>query len=234
MAALTRHGTTLRQLQSQEQKLTKKNKLKKRKVKSDAESQVDESSEEQSSGKGDENIDQLKSNIKQTREVVEQLTELTDALLFEGETDAYDLTKADWTHRFKLESIAAKRPPEDLNNSIAAKKPRHNYFGDTSTQNSTATPQQAQVMWEYRGNGDGAIHGPFTSQQMKEWTSCGYFVGESAVDIRRVGSDAESKSEAKSDADDLMADLMDDEDEEKVDSSNEWMRSDAVDFNAYL
>jgi hypothetical protein len=50
------------------------------------------------------------------------------------------------------------------------------------------------------------------------------------VDIRQVGR---SKTDEKIDADDLMADLMGD-DEEKADAANEWMRSDAVDFNAYL
>jgi CD2 antigen cytoplasmic tail-binding protein 2 len=91
-------------------------------------------------------------------------------------------------------------------------------------------------MWEYKGNEDGAIHGPFTTKQMLEWTSCGYFVGANAVDIRRVGSGNAGDAGVKSDVDDLMADLMEDEEEseKKADGSNEWMRSDAVDFNSYL
>ncbi|KAL3789756.1 hypothetical protein HJC23_006749 [Cyclotella cryptica] len=90
-------------------------------------------------------------------------------------------------------------------------------------------------MWEYKLNEDGAIHGPFTSRQMLEWTSCGYFVGASAVDIRQVGSGKAGDVNEKTDVDDLMADLMEDEEvsEEKT-RSNEWMRSDAVDFNLYL
>ena len=115
--------------------------------------------------------------------------------------------------------------------------------------------EQAEVvMWEYKDNTLGALRGPFSSKQMLDWTSCGYFVGESAVDIRRVGSnnvvDTKPKSseeeDAKADVDDLMADLMDDDDnadgggeaktkKEDADSSaSTWMRSDRIDFSLYL
>ena len=228
MMALRRHGSTLRHLQQREQKLQKKNGLKKRKAKT--------GSVEQNSH--NDGLDEVKNEIKQIRETVEELTELADALLFEGETDAYDLTKADWIHRFKLDGNAKRPAAESLTNGATVKKSRHNYFGgnaaastaapsttDTTTQNSNKLEQA--IMWEYKGNEDGSIHGPFTSKQMLEWTSCGYFVGDSAVDIRQIG-----KTEDKTDADDLMADLMDDDDEKT--EANEWMRSDAVDFNAYL
>ena len=77
-------------------------------------------------------------------------------------------------------------------NIFGWKKQRRGYFEDTTTNTDAATangesanqsdPVQPhlndQVMWEYRGNEDGAIHGPYTSKQMMEWTSCGYFVGD--------------------------------------------------------
>eukprot|EP00804_Cyclotella_cryptica_P026428 CCRYP_008093-RF/>CCRYP_008093-RF protein AED:0.39 eAED:0.42 QI:0/0/0/1/0/0/2/0/554 len=247
MTALTRHGSALRQLQAQEQKLAKKNKVKKRKQKptTDDEAVVDSSTTQSSAEKDDENIDLLKSKIKQTREAVEELTELADALLFEGETDAYELTKSDWIHRFKLDDgNIAKRPPEVMDGALPSKKARRNYFSDTTTTSSNddamqkeekSTSQHTEIMWEYKGNEDGAIHGPFTSRQMLEWTSCGYFVGASAVDIRQVGSGKTGDIGEKTDVDDLMADLMEDEEvsEDKA-GSNEWMRSDAVDFNLYL
>lgn len=225
MMALTRHGSTLRQLQNQERVAKKHGKKRKAKSSADSENHKDDS------------VDQLKARIKQMREVVEELTELADALLFEGEADAYELTKADWIHRFKLHG-GVKRPPEtqSLEENIA-KKPRHDYFGvaadsiNEATIQNTTKPQHESVMWEYKGNEDGVIHGPYTSQQMLEWTSCGYFVGASAVDIRQVGK----KAEEETNVDDLMADLMeDDDDEEKAETSNDWMRSDAVDFSAYL
>ena len=46
---------------------------------------------------------QLKIEIESTRDVVEELTELADGLLFGGETEAYELTRKDWNHRFKLD-----------------------------------------------------------------------------------------------------------------------------------
>ena len=87
---------------------------------------------------------------------------------------------------------------------------------------------------------------------MMEWTSCGYFVGDSAVDIRRVGNassevgivkTAEESAPAKTDVDDLMADLESDEEDNdndgdktsaNVDAESSWMRSDRVDFSLYL
>ena len=93
-------------------------------------------------------------------------------------------------------------------------------------------------MWEYKGNEDGTIHGPYTTQQMLQWTTCGYFVGESAVDIRQVRDNSNRETNEKDAVDDLMADLMDDEEGQQTTTAlvadNEWLRSDAVDFNSYL
>ena len=259
MMALTRHGSSLREMQARIHKMEKRIKLKKRK----SSKNNDDASDKPAASEGDDEMKQIKSQMEQTRTVVEELTELADALLFEGETDAYELTKADWTHRFKLASVnGGKRSSDDVEAGVVAKKARHDYFGEAGGTADTfsthqvaaaaAAPPSADVMWEYKGNEDGAIHGPYTSRQMMEWTSCGYFVGESAVDIRRVEStagittaDAASKAESKeTDVDDLMADLLDDDDEEgdtKEEASgsaaahgSSWMRSDRVDFSLYL
>ena len=240
MMALTRHGSTIRQLSSQEQKL-KKSFVKKRKAKS--------SNNEPTGNYADDDISQLKTKIKEVREVVEELTELTDALLFKGETDAYELTREDWIHRFKLHG-KKRIPVEELQDDGAVKKkPRHNYFADNDAKVSThkiqtnveSQQQQQQqpqiVMWEYKGNEDGTIHGPYTTQQMLQWTTCGYFIGESAVDIRQVRNNSIDAEEKEVDVvDDLMTDLMDDEDESQsaTMADNEWLRSDAIDFNTYL
>ena len=87
---------------------------------------------------------------------------------------------------------------------------------------------------------------------MLGWIQAGYFVGEAAVDVRRVasangvgggaGDDAAAKKAAETaTADDLMADLMDSDDDEggeeakvETDAANEWERSDKVDFKSYL
>ena len=261
MMALTRHGASIRQLQSQQQKLAKKSKIKKRKSSKSKKEDDTASTTSSSSDNIDVEVKQLKVKVEQTRECVEELTELADVLLFGGETEAYELTKSDWIHKFKLEqyfpsssaaAVKRKRPLEGEEDTT--KKKSKGYF-DTDTEETTKVadntnkpPEESVVMWEYKGNEDGTIHGPYTSQQMKDWTSCGYFVGESAVDIRRVeSSDAgkndskqESKEEdTKADVDDLMADLMDDDDAEvetkkESEDTSAWMRSDRVDFSLYL
>ena len=260
MKALTRHGSQLREMQSKEQKL-KKGKLR-RKSKSKETTTDSKNSSDVDGGGEIKSI--TSSQIDQARRVVEELTELADSLLFGGEVDAYDLTKADWVHRYKLEayfpSSTRKRPTD-------AKKQRRGYFDATTTNNdangeittesaepTTQSHLDDQVMWEYRGNEDGVIHGPYTSKQMMEWTSCGYFVGDSAVDIRRVGSLSVEVSKEKTveettpiiktDVDDLMADLESDgEDNDDgggdkesatVNAESSWMRSDRVDFSLYL
>ena len=105
------------------------------------------------------------------------------------------------------------------------------------------------VMWEYQGSHDGAIHGPYTTQQMLQWIQGGYFVGPTAVHVRSVTTTTSSNGAPnKSMQDDLLNDLLED-DEEKQDHENEetgtagsppttvqysdWMISDQVDFNKY-
>lgn len=89
------------------------------------------------------------------------------------------------------------------------------------------------LQWEYRGNQDHAIHGPYTTQQMLEWINAGYFVGEQAVDVRMVRpptttttpstaaatkrSGDEEKPKARTDVDELMADLMDSDNDDEND-----------------
>lgn len=94
------------------------------------------------------------------------------------------------------------------------------------------------VQWEYRGNQDGELHGPYTTEQMKSWTGAGYFVGEQAVQIRTVApSTINEKKNQKPTVDDLLSDLMDDddpkEDESPQEVRGEWMSSNDVYFSEY-
>ena len=104
-------------------------------------------------------------------------------------------------------------------------------------------------MWEYRGNQDGQIHGPYTTEQMVGWIGAGFFVGEAAVDVRRARTaSAAATATATATADDLMADLMDsddddggcggggggDDEKEEVMREEPWQRSDRVDFRSLL
>lgn len=275
MTALTRYGTTIRDLQSQQQSIEKKSQLKRRKRKSKsthgAKEDGDSTSDKKAldaeasfeDGSNPDVMKELKRKMEQTRETVEELTEITDALLFGGETEAYELTKMDWIHRYKLaeyfpnSSLAQPKRPNsfDIEQAHTQKKSRVGYFDtdinntdDNSEQQRTASPKppMCEVTWEYKGNEDGIIHGPYTSRQMLEWITCGYFIGESAVDIRRVGSASVSNKskdgdDAKADVDDLMADLLDDDDDDEVapkknasSTTSCWMRSDEVDFSSYL
>jgi hypothetical protein len=121
------------------------------------------------------------------------------------------------------------------------------------------TSKQAQataveVLWEYIGQADQQTHGPYTTEQMIQWTSAGYFVGASAVKIRSIGrstnsSDANAAATAAT-VNDLMADLEDSDDDgdddkddevatagttttQKEESPAPWMQSDQVDFKSY-
>ena len=264
MMALARHGGSLRELRAREQKATKKVKLMKKRGKLLSEAS-EEASDAATNDAAAEMKRQLKIEIESTRDVVEELTELADGLLFGGETEAYELTRKDWNHRFKLESTLGrlKRPLDDASDdsNIQAVKKRHRGYFDNATdaepEVSEVLTETEEVLWEYKGNEDGVVYGPYTSQQMLEWTSCGYFVGESSVDIRRVlpsplenntasigGKEGE---DVHADVDDLMADLLDDDDEDvetakksandNATSTNEessWLRSDRVDFKLYL
>ena len=45
--------------------------------------------------------------------------------------------------------------------------------------------EASTTMWEYRG-ADGDVHGPFTSKQISDWKTQGFFTGASAVLMRKV------------------------------------------------
>lgn len=246
MMALARHGASLRELRAREQKATRKVQLMKKRGKllsSEEASDVATNDTVAAETKG-----QLKIEMERTRDVVEELSEIADLFLFGGETEAYELTRKDWNHRFKLDTTLGhlKRPLND-----AGDVSKRGYFGnatDAETEITEVLSQTEEVLWEYKGNEDGVIYGPYTSQQMMEWTSCGYFVGESSVDIRRVSNTAKKEGEdVHADVDDLMADLLDDDDEDvetakerandgvvATNAKSSWLRSDRVDFNLYL
>eukprot|EP01035_Chromulina_nebulosa_P019292 gene19292-25152_t len=97
--------------------------------------------------------------------------------------------------------------------------------------------------WEYKGL-DGQIHGPYTSQQIAEWKSLGYFTGSSAVLMRRVNPNSKYENPKKrirfESNDDLVNDLDSDEDDSNNDKNtnsndykNEWILSDDIDFGDY-
>jgi CD2 antigen cytoplasmic tail-binding protein 2 len=133
------------------------------------------------------------------------LTGAANALLLKGNVDIYQKTRKE---------LVCQLPPQ-----LGRMK--------------TATKQKA--LWEYMGNQDGAIHGPFTTEQMHGWIAQGYFVGPTAVQVRSVIEQPKETSLK----DDLLSDLMDDDDDTAATPSalervrGDWMQSDQVVFTSY-
>lgn len=165
---------------------------------------------------------------------ISQLTELADALLVNGFHDIYDTTK------MGIESYM-----KNIGGQVTSKQST-SYFGSEVSSNDTSTQDKEEmkkldehaIQWEYKGNEDGLIHGPYTTEQMMSWRSAGFFVGTQAVDIR-ISKRRESSpsNDEKVEVDDLMADLEDDDENEDKDDSNDenvWQRSDTVNFASFL
>lgn len=177
------------------------------------------------------------------RAALDGLTDLADALLMGGAGEVFGATRAELL--------------EGANGATGrdAKRPRRVYFAGDGEGREGGGPPPPQAlaeaapapMWEYRGNQDGQIHGPYTTEQMVGWIGAGFFVGEAAVDVRRART-ASAAATATATADDLMADLMDsddddggcggggggDDEKEEVMREEPWQRSDRVDFRSLL
>ena len=134
---------------------------------------------------------------------LDNLTGAANALLLKGEVDIYDTRR---------QQIVGMLPRETKKLPFTNEK-------------------HPPAKWEYMGNQDAQIHGPYTSEQMISWTKAGYFVGDQKVRIRTI------REEELSTKEDLLADLMDDDDD-SIDHKNvlkgDWMWSNEVDFTSYL
>jgi len=136
---------------------------------------------------------------------LDDLTGAANALLLKGEVNIYD-TRRQWIHRFFSKHLA--------------------------TDKKLPNKKEAPADWEYKGNQDGKIHGPYTTQQMMEWMQAGYFVGLQKVRIRTI------RKLNLSTMDDLMADLMDGDENsgsnEETLEKGEWQWSDELNMKNYL
>jgi CD2 antigen cytoplasmic tail-binding protein 2 len=141
---------------------------------------------------------------KLAKTCLDDLTGSANALLLKGEVDIYD------TRRQRILSFVP---------TLQEKK-------------QLPTEKQPPAKWEYMGNQDGKIHGPFTTEQMMGWMQAGYFVGLQKVKIRTI------REKELSAEDDLMADLMDNDADENKKESNlekgEWQWSDDINMKTYL
>jgi hypothetical protein len=141
---------------------------------------------------------------KLAKTCLDDLTGSANALLLKGDVDIYD------TRRQRILSFLP---------TLQEKK-------------QLPTEKQPPAKWEYMGNQDGKIHGPFATEQMMGWMQAGYFVGLQKVKIRTI------REKELSAEDDLMADLMDTvADENNTESKlekGEWQWSDDINMKNYL
>ena len=143
---------------------------------------------------------------------LDELTTCANALLFKGDVNIYDSRRSHILKALPSQEGATQKPSDQ----------------------HEKTEKFPPAQWEYMGNQDGKMHGPYSTEEMLNWTQAGYFVGAQSVKIRTIRKEETSVKE------DLLADLMDDDDDE-ASSSNEmkqvkgpWLSSNDVDFKAYL
>jgi len=153
----------------------------------------------------------------------ENLTAASNALLLQGDVDVYQRTRRDISKLLPQRESDKKSNPD---------------IGPNNSAKDAEVLAKEHVQWEYKGNEDGQIHGPFTTQQILSWTLSGYFVGKQAVQIRTVKLPSKEEDSNLSTTDELLSDLMgDDDDQEKTVSSvpckGDWLSSNEVDFTAY-
>jgi len=168
-----------------------------------------------------------------------KITELSNLCMmkFDDGSNIYDL------NRGKLQQYLSK---SDQNN--AEKRKRGGYFMDYSADSRNVTSAskrlkidttlnvsaaKEQIFWEYKGNQDNLIHGPYSTTQMMGWIEAGYFVGDAAVDVR-IRKEQKPKEDT---VDDLLGDLEDSDNEENdsdTKHSQTWQRSDEVTFESFL
>jgi CD2 antigen cytoplasmic tail-binding protein 2 len=143
-------------------------------------------------------------------QAVHDLTEATSALLLRGKLDIYQCTRKDLMDELPQQQVDAREV-------------------QTVVSRPKVEAPSSSVQWEYQGKADGAIHGPFTTQQMQSWIQQGYFMGDNAVNVRWIQQTPKDLTLEE----DLLADLEDADDDaadalEEV--RGEWIKSDMVDF----
>lgn len=142
------------------------------------------------------------------------LTRASNSLLLRGQVDIYEKTQKD---------LMQMLPP-----SSSEEKPKQQGEGKDAVQSN-----ETGIQWEYEGRQDRKVHGPFSTSDMLSWIQAGYFVGESAVNVRTV------QKKVKSMQDDLLDDLLDDGDDDDNSTDRdeyergEWVLSDEVNFGKY-
>jgi CD2 antigen cytoplasmic tail-binding protein 2 len=175
---------------------------------------------------------------------LDKITGAANALLLQGDVDIYQTTSNDIRRKYPSIVTTAGAAATATNNTTDG-------VAKTTRTAAAAAPSSgsSKTQWEYVGNENEQIQGPFTTEQMLGWVQAGYFVGTQRVKIRTI------QEEELSTEDDLLADLMDDDDDDEEEEEDgdgddpnpnptkkpkrnlvrgEWMWSNEVDYKSFL
>lgn len=170
------------------------------------------------------------SNDTEIRQVAQDsfnvITEAANALLLKGKIDIYETKKVD------IEAIVKSKLQVETTSAVIP--------SDSVAPN--CSKNAVKVQWEYQGNQDGEIHGPFSTEEMLGWVNAGYFVGSMAVQVRSITHQPTlAATSDKTIKEDLLSDLLDDDDDntivqppdQQIVQRGEWILSDEVDFHKH-
>jgi len=176
-------------------------------------------------------------SLKSIELSLNQVIDYANTLLMmdDGNTDIYQYTKHRISSILSL-TLTTSQSSETQKLHVESNATTCSYFKDSSElSEKTEETMNYNISndiweWEYRGNEDNEIHGPYSTAQMLAWIQAGYFVKENAVDVRKKKKINVEENKEEEDVNDLMEDLLDDEDEEE----DEWVKSDSLDFSGFL
>ena len=226
LGALGRYGNALRQAKKRRRGGRRGHKGRNGSGKGGGEMPTEAEEEKEKAGEATSKDDSGVNRAQAAAEgAVSQLTELADVLLMGGDGEAYDRNGSD------LKALLAREEGGDGGAAATGKK-RKSIFdngdpGAATTAGGIVKKSASNPLWVYRGNVDREVHGPYSTEQMMGWVRAGYFVGEAAVDVRRVrvgdgGAGAGATvaviagggKKGEEAVEDLMADLMDSDDDD--------------------
>lgn len=137
--------------------------------------------------------------------LVTELTELTNTILTRmGNMDIYEETyeqiQTKYSAKTKLDKKSVDDPTStndelDMYADNFDDKEKKKLVGESSNENADnkVADVAAEVMWEFKWKQtDSEVHGPYSSAQMQQWVSEGYF--NDGVFVKKFGQDSQFSS----------------------------------------
>ncbi len=140
--------------------------------------------------------------------LVTELTELTNTILTRmGNMDIYEETyeqiHSKYSAKTKLDATSSENDPTSTKDELDmyadnfdAKEKMKLVGGGASsseTKDKTEPDVSVEVMWEFKWKqSDTEVHGPYSSAQMQQWVSEGYF--NDGVFVKKFGQDSQFNS----------------------------------------